>query len=190
MNRKRRLFLLCFVLLAPLCLFGAWHIYPGLHQRWLDSQLFAAIQRNDSQNVLTLLGQGANPNAQGDASGSEKSFWKWLAAGWSGQRIEKSSIYAIDAAFFSINPQTESPNGQIITILLEHGAALVTSKRYDIRVFQGRFHHGSQGPYVSLDWSEPEQGGGGRDGSITVSHIREQQADALVRAAIKAGAHQ
>ena len=192
MNRKRRLFLLYFVLPVALCLCSAWRIVPDLRQQWQNNQLIAAIQRNDTPAVTALLAQGADPNARGFGNADTLSFWQFLRLRFSRKpsnpvtksafRIALNRLSLHTGASFS---PSYNANIDIVTLLLQKGAAFDLRPDFSAQVYKGHFHHGDKSPYVDL---EELCKGCAISGDLGEFVGTEQQTDALIQAAVKAGA--
>src|SRR5690349_10519003 len=74
-RRKHRTLLVVFCLLLILFSVPAWLTYREVQQQHRNRALLAAIKRDDTQTVLLLLAQGADPNAR-DNRHSHPSFWQ------------------------------------------------------------------------------------------------------------------
>ncbi len=192
MNRKRRLLLLCFVLPAALCLFSAWRVVPGLQQQWRNSQLLAAIRRDDTSAVTALLAQGANPNARGSGSADAPSLWKFLRERFSRKPSNSATKSALTIALNKLSLHTGAsfspqyyPNIDIVTMLLQQGATFDLRPDFSAQVYKGHFHHGDKSAYVDL---EELCKGCTISGDLGEFVGTETQTDALVQAAVKAGA--
>jgi|SRR5579871_3536810 len=77
MKRKRLSLISASLLLAALIGGLAWTVYAPTHQERLNRALIAAIKKNDTKMALTLLAEGADPNAR-DEHPQHLSLWRLL----------------------------------------------------------------------------------------------------------------
>src|SRR5579871_1883091 len=77
MKRKRLSLISASLLLAALIGGLAWTVYAPTHQERLNRALIAAIKKNDTKMALTLLAEGADPNAR-DEPPQHLSLWRLL----------------------------------------------------------------------------------------------------------------
>lgn len=79
--RGRRIRLIALLITISLVGGLAWSIHATIHQDELNHSLIIAVKHNDAKTVLTLLGQGANPNSR-DETPRQISLWYLLNKYW------------------------------------------------------------------------------------------------------------
>lgn len=126
-KRRKRAVIYLLGLLLALAAVPAWLFYAQVRQDRLDRALIAAIKRNDTSAVLSLLNQGADANAR-DLPDLRLSPWQLILMRLRGQRVSVPD--ALPALLVQLEVR-ESADGEFIHLpenvtitraLLEHGA--------------------------------------------------------------------
>ncbi|HLK58421.1 MAG TPA: ankyrin repeat domain-containing protein [Chthonomonadaceae bacterium] len=109
----------------------SWRIYREYRQEQLDRQLIRAIEHNATSDVLTLLAQGANANAQ-DKPPDLRPFWRIFLDIFQHKPTQASTQPSALAVACNVESPYESflpvyaDTSPIVQALLEHGADVHT----------------------------------------------------------------
>lgn len=195
MKRTRFYIFICFAMFASVLVAGcAWWFQPSMRQQRLDAQLLAAIRRDDTNTVATLLDEGANPNAQGELEAVHSPFRQWLRDKFgtlSGTSPAPKYVFsAFDMALFQ--PDVATPDIALATTLLEHGAKLKNPYRQPFEIIFSRTDAMLDMPYGGTSWQSADWRKVNQTMAAVIAGYKfkgtAQQIDAFVQAAIKAGA--
>ena len=135
-RRYKRFGLVFLLLLAVLVGSLGWLTYREIRQEKLNRALIAAIKQDDTETVLDLLDQGANPNAREEAP-QHLSLWQMVLDKFRGKHPARSTaptalLTALEwhvAKDPSYAPEFPPENLRLIKALLDKGAEVNVADR-------------------------------------------------------------